>query len=171
MAQNIHADSISKMVQNVSNFYRQCLNNGKLLVTVEEEVHLIEYYLTIQNIRYQGKFEINIDIEEQIMPLRMIKWILQPVVENAFYHGLEQKSGGGHLLVSGRLCGEFMIFKVVDDGVGFNPTVTPTGYALSNLRDRILCYYGETCGIHIESYPMRVTSVTIKIMKSICARR
>lgn len=169
MAQGIHADSIAKMVKNMSNFYRQCLNNGKLLVTVEEEVRLIEYYLEIQNIRYQGKFEAKIDIEEQMLSMRMIKLILQPVVENAFYHGLEAKSEFGHLSVNGRLSGEYMIFQIMDDGVGFNPEITSTGYALNNLQDRILLYYGETCGVKIESTPMQGTTVTIKIMQNICS--
>ena len=118
---------------------------------------------------YQERLNVEIQVEEPLKYAKIPTYILQPVVENAFYHGLEAKSEFGHLSVSGRLSGEYMIFQIMDDGVGFNPEITSTGYALNNLQDRILLYYGETCGVKIESTPMQGTTVTIKIMQNICS--
>ncbi|MNO17301.1 Sensor histidine kinase YehU [compost metagenome] len=164
MAERIGAKNISKMVMSLSNIFKLSLNNGDYITTVGNEIDQVKNYLEIQNIRYNGKFEVTIDLEPGIEQIRMLKLLIQPLVENAIFHGIELKENQGNIAIRGRIEGESLIFEVEDDGVGFDPdAMRPRGYALRNIQERIQLHYGQDRGIRINSVPGAGTKVTLEI--------
>ena len=85
------------MVNNLSETFKISLSNGRQKISVADEVKYIRRYMEIQNVRYEGRFELIIEIDEELMDLHIIKLILQPFVENSMYHGLEMKPGPGFI--------------------------------------------------------------------------
>lgn len=164
MAERIGAKNISKMVMSLSNIFKLSLNNGDYITTVGNEIDQVKNYLEIQNIRYNGKFEVTIDLEPGIESIPMLKLMIQPLVENAIFHGIELKEDKGSIAIRGRRKGDTLVFEVEDDGVGFDPAVMqPRGYALRNIQERIQLHYGQDHGIRIESVPGAGTKVTLEI--------
>lgn len=164
MAERIGAKNISKMVMSLSNMFKLSLNNGDYITTVRNEIDQVRNYLEIQNIRYTGKFEVAIELEPEIEHIRMLKLLIQPLVENAIFHGIELKESPGNIYIRGRIEGEALVFEVEDDGVGFDPAVTkPKGYALRNIEERIQLHYGQNHGLRIDSIPGIGTKVTLRI--------
>lgn len=164
MAERIGAKNISKMVMSLSNMFKLSLNNGDYITTVRNEIDQVKNYLEIQNIRYNGKFEVAIELEPEIEHIRMLKLLIQPLVENAIFHGIELKESQGNIYIRGRIEGETLVFEVEDDGVGFDPAVTqPKGYALRNIQERIQLHYGQNHGLRIDSIPGTGTKVTLRI--------
>lgn len=166
MAERISAKNISKMVMSLSNFFKLSLNNGDYITTVGNEIDQVKNYLEIQNIRYNGKFEVTIDLEPGIERIRMLKLLIQPLVENAIFHGIELKEDKGNIAIRGRRDGETLVFEVEDDGVGFDSAGAgsrPRGYALRNIQERIQLHYGQDRGIRIDSVPGVGTKVTLEI--------
>ncbi|TFE19694.1 sensor histidine kinase [Cohnella luojiensis] len=164
MAERIGAKNISKMVMSLSNIFKLSLNNGDYITTVGNEIDQVKNYLEIQNIRYNGKFEVTIDLEPGIEHTRMLKLLIQPLVENAIFHGIELKEDKGNIAIRGRKEGETLVFEVEDDGVGFDPAgMQPRGYALRNIQERIQLHYGQDRGIRIDSVPGAGTKVTLEI--------
>lgn len=164
MAERIDAKNISKMVMSLSNIFKLSLNNGDYITTVSNEIDQVKNYLEIQNIRYNGKFEVAIELEPGIESIPMLKLLIQPLVENAIFHGIELKEDKGSITIRGRRKGETLVFEVEDDGVGFDPAVMqPRGYALRNIQERIQLHYGQDRGIRIESVPGAGTRVTLEI--------
>ena len=108
------------MVSSLSSFFRTTLSKGREFITVKEEEQHIRSYLEIQQFRYRDILEYEIAIPEELYEYEIIKLTLQPLVENALYHGIKNKRGGGHIRVSGALCQDVMIFKVQDDGIGMD---------------------------------------------------
>jgi two-component system sensor histidine kinase YesM len=164
MAEKIGAKNISKMVMSLSNIFKLSLNNGQYITTVANEMEQIRNYLEIQNIRYRDKFEVAIEMDPGILNERMLKLLIQPIVENAIYHGMELKEEKGFISISGRREGKALVFEVKDDGVGFDPeTAKAGGYALQNIRERIALQYGSEYAMHVESKPGAGTKVTLVI--------
>ncbi|GGG01932.1 histidine kinase [Paenibacillus albidus] len=164
MAERISAKNISKMVMSLSNIFKLSLNNGDYITTVGNEIEQVKNYLEIQNIRYKGKFEVIIDLEPGIEQIRMLKLLIQPLVENAIFHGIELKEDKGTIVIRGRREGATLIFEVEDDGVGFDPVdMQPRGYALRNIQERIQLHYGQDRGIRIDSIPGAGTKITLEI--------
>ncbi|WP_410514221.1 sensor histidine kinase [Paenibacillus sp. BR2-3] len=164
MAERVGAKNISKMVMSLSNIFKLSLNNGDYITTVGNEIDQVKNYLEIQNIRYMGKFEVTIELEPGIEPIRMLKLLIQPLVENAIFHGIELKEDKGSIAIRGRREGETLVFEVEDDGVGFDSAVMqPRGYALRNIQERIQLHYGQNRGIRIDSVPGAGTKVTLEI--------
>ncbi|WP_405116129.1 sensor histidine kinase [Paenibacillus sp. FSL K6-1217] len=164
MAERIGAKNISKMVMSLSNMFKLSLNNGDYITTVRNEIDQVKNYLEIQNIRYNGKFEVTIELEPEIEQIRMLKLLIQPLVENAIFHGIELKESHGNIYIRGRTEGETLVFEVEDDGVGFDPAVMqPKGYALRNIQERIQLHYGQNHGLRIDSIPGIGTKVTLRI--------
>jgi len=142
----------AQMALSLSESFKLSLNKGKETISVYKELQHIEHYMTIQNIRYNNRFTYRADIDESIMSIEILKLIVQPLVENAIYHGLEPKLGNGKIEVSGRKEGEYLVFVVEDDGVGIEDmSVTRQGYGLTNVRERMELYYGATSFFRITS--------------------
>jgi len=170
-------DEISIMVSALSKFFRLSLSEGKNEILLKESIDLVVNYLTIQNIRFKGKVDYFIDIPEQIMNLKVPKFLLQPIVENSIYHGIEKKSGTGHLRILGKIVENEIIIEILDDGVGIlperlaiirdsldNSNLDDEGfYALKNINKQLKLKYGKKYGIRIESEYYHWTKVILCI--------
>ena len=115
LAEENRKDEVVSMVTALSDFFRTTLSKGRDFITVREERSHIESYLKIQQFRYQDIMSYEL-IWRKYGRIHIPKLTLQPLVENALYHGLKNKRGGGMIKITGRLDGENMIFTVTDDG-------------------------------------------------------
>lgn len=170
---------ISDMTAAFANIVRYSVK-GVDVVTVNEELNIVKSYVQIQQIRFEDRIDVVYDVSEEVLNSRILKMILQPIVENAVYHGLEPKIEKGCLWISGYISenGDIVI-KVKDDGTGIdhdaladiNEMLTrekdPGSYdgtriGVFNVNNRIKLYYGRQYGIEIESVPGHGTEVTIR---------
>ncbi|MFC0215167.1 sensor histidine kinase [Paenibacillus chartarius] len=154
---------IAQMAVSLSESFKLSLNKGKETITVYKELQHIRHYMTIQNIRYKDRFQYVEEVEESILGHEMMKLLLQPLVENAIYHGLEPKVGEGTIRLTGRKDGAYLVFTVEDNGVGIEDIAkTEEGYGLSNVRERMMLSYGPTSSLRIESEPGAGTKIEIR---------
>lgn len=145
-------DNIAKMTQALSETFKLSLNNGKDLIPIAKELSHIKNYLTIQNIRYNGKFQYVEQVEPALLERQMLKLLLQPIVENAVYHGLEPKVGPGTIWLTGEKTGSEIVFTIKDDGVGIKDIErTKKGFGLKNVEERLKLYYGVESSLRITS--------------------
>lgn len=157
-------EGIASMVNNLSETFKISLNNGQQKIQVCEEMEYIRRYMEIQDVRYKGRFELLMEIEEEIMDLHIIKLILQPFVENAMYHGLEPSPGGGFIEIKGERMENDLYFTVSDNGIGMrNVEDIYKGFGVRNVEDRIKLFYGNEYGIEVTSTFGRGTKVNIHI--------
>jgi two-component system, sensor histidine kinase YesM len=156
-------ESIATMALSLSNLFRSSLAEGRDVISVKDEIEHVRHYLAIQKLRYRDRFLTEIDVAPSLLECRILKWILQPLVENAVIHGLEAKVGQGHLRVSGRKEDEVIVFLVADDGVGMKAEDTAEGFGIRNVRERIRLFYGERFGVTLESVPGGGTTVRIAL--------
>ncbi|WP_341876221.1 sensor histidine kinase [Defluviitalea saccharophila] len=166
MAQEHDAQDIVQMVNALTNLFRIGLNKGKELVTVKEELKHIESYLIIQMVRYEDKLKYEIEVEDDILNYNVLKIILQPIVENAIYHGIKARRGMGTIKITGKQIDKKLCFCVEDDGVGMLPekvleineilqgkqsNENPCGYGMFNINERIKLAYGAEYGLVVNS--------------------
>ena len=111
-------ESCFQMTQALGQFYRNSLNSGRQIVTVQDEIDCVKNYVTILNIRYDNKINLECEIQDEIFEWKMLKLVLQPVVENAVHHGIRNREGDGTIRIVGYSCDEELILSVADDGVG-----------------------------------------------------
>jgi two-component system sensor histidine kinase YesM len=160
-------EKASKMLAALSTFYRIGLSGGKSIVTVKEELRHVKNYLFIQQFRYSDLFDYTIDCEPELLECRIPKMTLQPLVENAIYHGIKKKHGFGHIcILGGTSDGENAYLEVHDDGPGIpenrleeirkdlKETVLGEGrisFGMKNVDARIKFEFGQEAGIEISS--------------------
>ncbi|WP_372633087.1 sensor histidine kinase, partial [Cohnella sp.] len=166
---------IEKMIASLATFFRISLHKGDKFIPVEEEIRLVQSFVTVELMRFPDKFEIRYDIPDEVRQLRILKLILQPLVENAIKHGISEKRGKGLITVTAETSGEMIVFEVTDDGVGFRedrPLETAgdqalfrSGYGLRNVQERIKLEYGGDCGLEVRSERGQGTTVTVRIRK------
>ncbi|MDQ0194038.1 sensor histidine kinase [Paenibacillus wynnii] len=169
------ARDVQRTTKALADFYRVALSNGRDQISLEDELSNVQDYLSIQRIRYSDVFDFTIDIQPEILSCIIPKLTLQPLVENAIYHGLKTKESFGELLILGWREGDKVILKVKDDGVGIAPerlqTLTTAikdqenqvGYGLNSVHERIRLYFGEEYGLHITSILGLGTEVSIEL--------
>lgn len=177
---------IADMVGSLSDFLRFSLNNGQEYCTVNQEISHIDNYVNIQSIRYPDKFLYEADIPSELLERKMLKLLLQPLIENAMIHGILKREGVGHISVRAEAGEETIAFVVEDDGVGMSgerleelrgriaSKLDPEGvsdysggsYGLRNVHNRLLLHYGPDAGLHIESKEGEGTRVTFTIVPS-----
>jgi len=163
-----------KLIQALGNFYRNTLSSGKDIVTIADEITCIKNYITILNIR--NRIKIHYDIEERILPLPMLKLILQPVVENAVYHGIKEREGEGegNIYLKGYLDEDEIIFIISDDGMGMSEErikevlegktrTKKSGFGLYSLIQRISLYYNIESPVTVTSEIGSGTEITIRL--------
>lgn len=145
--------------------------------TVTEELEIVKKYFTIQNIRYQNKFELEIRIDADMWNRTILRMMIQPLVENAFKHGFFTNSPHNILKIHGFLQDDVIVFEVIDDGLGISPesyekllsnlnddTVLPTKQiGIANINSRIKLHYGSEYGVEIESEYGKYTCVRVRI--------
>ena len=170
---------VVKMVGSLSDFFRSSLNKGKEIVTIRDELQHARSYLEIQQIRYQDILTYEIDVPEDLFDYQIPKITIQPIVENALYHGIKNVRGGGTITVTGKDEGETMLIQVKDNGKGMKPerlkeiTKGLAGekledtaiYGLYNVNERIRLSFGEEYGISIESEYEKGSCVSIRLPK------
>lgn len=157
-------DDIARMVGALAKIFRLSLNSGKRLIRVRNEIEHIQSYMEIQNIRFNNRFQLRIDIPEEVQNLFIMKLILQPFVENAMYHGLEPKIGEGSITIRAEKKGEELVFYITDNGVGIQDMQDVyRGYGVKNVMERIHLFYGEQYGVEFTSEYGRGTEAKIRV--------
>ena len=170
---------VVRMVRSLSEFFRMSLNKGKEIVTVREELMHVRSYLEIQQVRYQDILTYRIDVPEEYGDRRIPKITLQPLVENALYHGIKNRRGGGAITVGAREEDDLLILYVRDDGIGMSAErlaqiregLTEQApeksaiYGLYNVNERIRLDFGEEYGLSIDSEEGTGTTVEIRLPK------
>ncbi len=172
MGRNTEAQSTTK---NLADFYRIALSKGKEIITIEEELKNVENYLSIQRVRYADVFDYEIKAEEAVVHFDIPKLTIQPLVENAIYHGLKLKGSFGRLLIESCTLNENVIIKISDDGVGIpeeklKEVLKPMqgsrqSFGLISVDERIKLYFGEEYGLQVESIEGQRTTATIRVPK------
>jgi two-component system sensor histidine kinase YesM len=166
-------DEISVIVSKLGTLLKNSINSDGDLVTVGESMYLIDSYLSIQKIRFDNKFDVILDIDESIMKCLVPKLVIQPIVENAIVHGIENKIGRSVVRITGKRENDHIAFEVEDDGVGISEgelerlrdsvelESTKESIGLSNIHNRIKLYYGEKYGLEIYSKKGKGTRVRV----------
>lgn len=174
------SDRIFQMVTSLAYVFRFSVKAADT-ITLQEEIKMVQSYLNIQLIRFANRFTVEYQIQEAILPYKVPKMILQPIIENAICHGLEPKTGEGHLLLSVEQSGTDLLLTVSDNGMGMedvkvreisqylSSAAEPSGIihtesiGLVNVNNRIKMYYGYPYGITIRSKPAAGTTVVIRL--------
>ncbi len=158
LAESGHNEEVIKITIAFSNYCRIGLSRGQDFITVEQELEHVRDYLVIQEIRYGDILRYTIDVDESMYPRKMLKLLLQPLVENALYHGIKSRRQGGEITVKGRLLPDGGLrFEVRDNGMGIPPekleqikaglsAKSPpesSGYGLYNVSRRLELYYSN----------------------------
>lgn len=175
MALSKKQKEISNMVVLLGSFLRLSLNKGKNVYMVRDELNHLKCYLDIQNIRCRGKILFSSEIDETTLDYRMIKLLLQPLVENSILHGFDFRGGAGQIWLKVYMENEYIYFSVTDDGCGMSDELirsiydmkSDVGHGLKNVMKRISLYYGEDCGLTIQSKEQVGTTIEIKIMNQV----
>lgn len=176
MALYYEVDDIAEITMALSKVFRFAVK-GENIVSVEEEVSYIREYAKIIDYRFMGKIDVDIEMEDAVKEKRVIKLMLQPLVENAVFHGLEQKLEDGEVNVSIHMHGEdHIMFVVEDNGYGIEPArlvwmrdnldSRPTGQkeiGVANIYQRLKLFYGDDVVFQIESRLGEGTRITIII--------
>lgn len=156
-------DEIAEFVQALSENFRLSLNKGNKFIIIQDEISRIQAYMKIQQYRFKDRYSLELDIGADLLRERMLTFILQPLVENAFFHGLEAKSSKGKVSITGRMSDRFIEFTVEDDGVGIKDmNALENGYGIRNIKERIRLFYGEGFDPVFENTG-HGTRVTIKV--------
>ncbi len=184
LAEEEHTEEVVRITKAFSDFLRISLSRGHEWITISQELEHIKNYLTIQKIRYADILNYSIDADEALMDVKMIKLVLQPLIENAIYHGIKNKRGRGELKVSVHYTNgtrTFVSFTVEDNGAGFTEerlgqvrNELRTGaqdseklssvYGLYNVNKKLKLYYGEqTEGLLIESEAGKGSKISFTI--------
>ncbi|MBS5958392.1 MAG: sensor histidine kinase [Clostridiales bacterium] len=164
-----------KMTSVLARFFRQAIGNSKIYVSVWQELEYTRNYLLIQQMRYKDKVAFRILVDEDVMECAIVKLVLQPLVENALYHGLKYKTTQGNIIITGGREGDFVILKIQDDGIGMSKEALASvfkekvsdkrhnGVGMKNIEDRLKMHYGPDYGLFVESEEGRGTTVTVTI--------
>ncbi|MDO4189120.1 MAG: sensor histidine kinase [Lachnospiraceae bacterium] len=177
LAESGEKEKVVSTVSSLSNFFRASLNQGKDIVTIKEDIGHVRSYLEIQQIRYQDILDYEINIPEEIYPYLIPKITIQPLVENALYHGIKNKRGKGKISITGSKQEDHVIISISDNGLGITEErlavvlnninnrseSEKTTYGLYNVNERIRLDFGEEYGINIDSEYGKGTTVSVKL--------
>ncbi|WP_373217512.1 sensor histidine kinase [Ruminococcus sp. 5_1_39BFAA] len=153
--------NIVPMTEALAKLFRISLNKGNEEITLKKELEHVKNYLIIQNMRYADKFTYEINMEPEVEKCRIIKLILQPIVENSIYHGIKLKKGSGHIRIDAFREEDFLKIKISDDGCGMTQemcdkilsdeiepeNISGSGIGVRNVNERIMLRFGEGYGL------------------------
>jgi two-component system sensor histidine kinase YesM len=175
MAQEHRVDDVVSMVGALSSLFRIGLSKGREFISLSSELEHVESYLHIQKMRYEDKFDYSITCDPELRSRQVLRLTLQPLVENAIYHGIKERRGHGTLLVEAGLDGGDLILIVADDGVGMTAEALAQlslsldggglslgGYGVRNVHERIRLTFGKPYGLSFESVLGEGTVVTVR---------
>ena len=175
MAEGKKNEEVVLMTASLARLLRQSISNEDEVVPIANEVEYARGYLTIQKMRYKDKLEFQIEVDSSILYIPLIKLVLQPIIENAIYHGLKYKESKGLLTVKGFMKDGNAVLQVIDDGVGMDEETLAhiydkhkvnyhsNGVGVYNVQKRLKLYYGEDYGITYTSELGKGTTATITI--------
>lgn len=164
---------VVEMTNALARFYRFIMDNEVLVTDIKSELENLEAYLMIQNTRFNGMFNVFYDIDPGFSDCRILKLILQPIIENALSHGIAPKMVHGTIIIRLEERAGNLVFQIIDDGVGIPEEVLQKisknqrvgtksgGYAIKNLNDRLRIYYSEEYGVSV--YSKRGIGTTVEI--------
>ena len=161
----------------LARFFRLSLGKGKNIVTVKAEIDHVKNYLMIQHMRFKNKFDYEFEIAEDVLELSSLKLMLQPLVENAIYHGMEFMDGDGLIIIKARREADELYLSVTDNGLGMTEDKVSlvlagksnsgngrgSGIGVKNVNERIKLYFGDDYGLKIESEPDVGTTIIIHL--------
>lgn len=177
MIENEKKSDAVRVVTALARFFRISLSKGKSIITVKDELEHVRNYLMIQQMRFKNKFTYTIQAEDEVMELASLKLMLQPMVENAIYHGMEFMDGDGEIQIQVWREEEDLYLKVSDNGLGMTedqvenlfkdgshvPSKRGSGIGVRNVNERVHLYFGESYGVRIQSEPDEGTDVIIHL--------
>ena len=174
LAESEREEDVVTMVTSLSTFFRNSLNDGQDIIPLRSELAQATSYLEIQQIRYSDIMNYTIDVPEEMMDCMVPKLILQPLIENALYHGIKNRRGRGTISITGLQEEKDLLLKVKDNGAGMDPAhlrelqdgiyqENHRGLGLKNVARRIRLYCGEGYGLSFESEQGKGTEVTIRL--------
>lgn len=178
MAREHGATDVVRMVEALTNMFRLGLSQGKDFITVKEEIEHVKNYLYIQSVRYEDKLTYVIDATEDCLKIVIPKLILQPLVENAIYHGIKLKKGGGEIRISAKKENGQLILSVYDTGAGMSrEELNSLRQSIENIKngksgsfgmtyviERLKLYANEGFDIEVESYEGAYTQVIVRLL-------
>lgn len=168
-------DNAMATAKYLAGFYRISLSKGNDIITIRDEMNLIDNYLSIQKMRYVEYLDYSLEFDEEILNYQIPKLTLQPLVENSIYHGLKQKEDKGMLIIKGVFEKDEIKIEVFDDGVGMseeriyrvlNRPVNDhksSDFGIHSVDSRLKLLYGEEYGLSIESRVAEFTRVTLRL--------
>lgn len=181
MSEANNSEKVIEIVKALSAFFRITLSKGKDLITISDEIEHIRSYLIIQKIRYRDILDFEIDVSDEILGNKTLKLTLQPLVENALYHGIKNKREGGIIKIKGyKSSDREIIFEIIDNGAGMSEkrykevmaelnsdskmlVLKDSGFGLNNVHKRLKLYYGDEYGLKISSELNKGTKITVII--------
>jgi two-component system sensor histidine kinase YesM len=181
MAEANNTEQVIELVRALSSFFRIALSKGKDWISIRQEIEHVRSYLAIQKMRYRDILDYKIEVDEDLLDGTILKLTLQPLVENALYHGIKNKRDGGTIIVRAqRVSTNLIRLEVQDDGVGFTPfklaqirtmlnddsgeiSLKEGGFGLENVNKRIKLYYGKQYGLYVHSEYLGGTQVVARI--------
>lgn len=176
MALDYDAEDVADMITSLSELLRLSINRGREIIDLKGEIAHIQHYLFIQKVRYDDQMTYAITCDSALETLPVMKLLLQPIVENAIYHGIKTKRAKGHIAIEVTVSDEHLVMTVTDDGVGMSPKrletvrrmldetyqqATYDGYGLFNVHKRLQLAFGKEYGVSVESTPQVGTRVTL----------
>jgi len=181
MAEMGKSPEVVKMTAALSRLFRTSISRGRDLIRLRDELDHVRNYLTIQKMRYEDKFHYSIDVDDSLLDLTVLKIILQPLVENAIYHGVRGASYTGMIEIGGGIEDDLLRLWVRDNGVGMDGAELeallrhlsgpgdestdsdPQGLGVRNVHERIRLYFGPEYGLEILSEPENGTTINCRL--------
>ena len=171
-------ETATAMVSHLGRYYRAILSKGRNIITIREELELIRAYLEIQLIRIPDLFTYEITVDEDILDFKILKMILQPIVENSVIHGFAGFKNSGRIKIEGTLQNQTVCILISDNGKGIPegsrssifapaPTAIPKHFGLKNIQERIRLKHGEKYGISIKSEQGQGTQIEVRFPKTL----
>ena len=171
------AENIESIVSSLIQLLHISMGKGEDFITIREEIEYIKSYINIQEYRYYDKFKVAFEIEEDILDYKILKFLVQPVIENSIIHGLKPGIEQGLIVIKGFMYDDVIKIIVTENGVGIpdeklstiftinkeDKKVTFCGIGINNVNDRIKMNFGEKYGLHIESMPNLYTTVELTL--------
>jgi two-component system sensor histidine kinase YesM len=177
MAQDHKADDIVQIVTALTSLFRIGLSKGQEIIKLSDEIEHVRSYLIIQKARYEDKFDFSLSVDDDVIPTMVLKLTLQPLVENAIYHGVKEREGHGFISVEACKRDGMLILRVIDDGAGMSQAKLTAvrallseapvkrndkvGYGISNVNERIQISFGKEYGLRFESELNKGTTVEL----------
>lgn len=173
MAECSKSKEVILMTASLAKLFRLSISKGQEFISLFNEIEHIKSYLTIQKMRYKSKLDFDINVDKHILPYKVVKIILQPLVENAIYHGIRNNEGIGTIQITGIRKENGILLQVIDNGIGMSQeeiqnmygkdrtSMQGSGIGVRNVDQRIKLHYGDLYGLHFESELGKGTTVNV----------